>query len=201
MNTETPPATKGGESELVGRYKEKLAQYGKIISAMEAERDEAIKRAEKAEKSYDGDKLRVENETLKQQLRNRTHGDVFRRLAKEAGADERAIDDLYVLSGYKADKDDIDEAKLKTMVEELKAKKPLHFPAPAVEGETPATEPEVRRVPAADRGGSHDKGKSGVRLTEKHLADPMFMLNPKNKDMILAAAKEHRIALPMREAQ
>jgi len=129
----------------------------------------------------------------------RTPNDV-KKLAKEAGADERGLDDLYQLSGWKAEKDEPDEEGIKKLLEDIKAKKPLYFPAPT-DAEPTKEEPPVRRVPAADRGGPHNPSKTGIYLTPKHLADPAFMLDPRNKEMIASAAREGRFRLPDRQAQ
>jgi cell division septum initiation protein DivIVA len=172
--------------------------------AFEASKDNArlkkeIERLEK--KLAEGvDAIKEENAQLKQQLRTGNHRDTFRRLAKAAKVKDEGIDDLFALSGWKADKDEIDEAAMSKMLEELKAKKALFFDQGSGDtgDENPAS--STKRVPAPDRGGTFDRGKSGIKLTSKELADPAFMLDPKNKEMILSAAKEGRINLPDREA-
>lgn len=53
-------------------------------------------------------------DTLRSQIRERDHKDAFKRLAKDAGAktEDNAIADLWNASGYKADSDAIDDAKI-----------------------------------------------------------------------------------------
>ncbi len=191
--------------DSVNRWKGRAQRLGEENAELKKEVATQQARAEKAEKAYDGDAIRAENVKLKQDARNRSHGDIFKRLAKDAGADERGLDDLYSLSGWKAEKDEADEDAIKKLVEDIKAKKPLYFPEtedglPLTDRQS-ADEKPVKRVAGGDRGGSHDKTKSGIRLTASNLADPTFMLNPKNKELILSAAKEGRIRLPDREAQ
>jgi hypothetical protein len=147
------------------------------------------------------DSVKAENKELKQQLRMGAHRDAFRRLASAAKVKQEGIDDLFALSGWKADKDEIDEAAMGKLLDELRGKKALFFESQG-DGDTAEEVPTsaTKRVPAPDRGSTFDRGKAGIRLTGKELADPKFMLDPKNKELILAAAKEGRIDLPDREA-
>jgi len=198
----TAPVSSNG-TEIVGRYKEKLAGYGKQITELTEKLAKAESRAQKAEKAYDGDAIRAENAALKQTIRTSTHREKFRALAKEAGAADDAVDDLFDASGWKAEKDEIDEEAMKALVGDLKPKKAWAFRSAeaADDGGDQTAEPVIKRVPAGDRGTAHNPAKGGIRLTAANLADPKFMLDPRNKEMIQAAAKEHRIALPDREAQ
>ncbi len=207
MNTSESIATTQDDG-LIARLASQRTKFRAAVETLTEERDGLKK---------DRDRLTKENATLiestsakriaelEQVIRNRSHGDIFKRLAKDAGADERGLDDLYSLSGWKAEKDEADEDAIKKLVEDIKAKKPLYFPEtedglPLTDRQS-ADEKPVKRVAGGDRGGSHDKTKSGIRLTASNLADPTFMLNPKNKELILSAAKEGRIRLPDREAQ
>ncbi len=201
---------RGGQDDgLIARLASQRTKFRAAVETLTEERDGL--RTERNQLSKDLNDLKQNTDVskaskriaeLEQVIRNRTHGDAFKRIAKAAGADERGLDDLYALSGWKAEKDDVDEAALKTLVDDLKAKKPLHFPPPSDAGDSPTVEEKpIKRVVGGDRGGSHDKTKSGIRLTGENLADPKFMLDPRNKDMILAAAKEGRIRLPDRQAQ
>jgi hypothetical protein len=182
---------------LEERYKARAFESSKDNARLKKE----VERLEK--KLSEGvDAIKAENEDLKQQLRSVNHRDAFRRLASAAKVKPEGIDDLFALSGWKADKDEVDEVEMQKLLEGLRTKKGLFFESSDQDsgdnaGEVP---PATRRVPAPDRGSTFDRGKSGIRLTEKQLADPKFMLDPRNKELILAAAKEGRIALPDREA-
>ena len=194
-DSETPTAPKPAPN-LEERYRARAFEASKDNVRLKKE----IERLEK--KLSEGvDAVKEENAALKQQLRNNNHRDAFRRLAKAAKVRDEGIDDLFSLSGWKADKDEIDEIAMGKLLDELRGKKALFFDNSGdgdTAGDVPL--PVSKRVPAPDRGATFDRGKSGVRLTGKELADPAFMLDPKNKEMILAAAKEGRINLPDREA-
>ena len=123
---------------------------------------------------------------------------VFSRLAKEAGAPDEAIEDLYTLSGHKAESDEPDEEALKTLVTELKGKKPYAFTGkPAAgqgegQGDAGGMGNPPPNPPGRDRGNSNSGGDATL-ITKAQLMDPKFMLNPANRDLIQRAAQEHRI--------
>lgn len=130
---------------------------------------------------------------LKTQIRNDRHRSAFARLAKAAGAADDLVDDLYERSGYTAEADEPDEEQLEEVLAEVKAKKPSAFVAgktTSTDSSTPAPKP-AKPVAGAGRG-SPNPGRDGTIITAEQRADPLFMLNPKNKDVILAAAKEGR---------
>jgi FtsZ-binding cell division protein ZapB len=60
---------------------------------------------------------------LRGQIRTRDHRDAFKRLAKDAGArtEDTALTDLWNASGYKADSDTIDDAKITAAITEALA--------------------------------------------------------------------------------
>jgi hypothetical protein len=149
---------------------------------------------------------------LKGQIRQRDHRDVWRELAKEAGVKPKAVDRLFQLSGWKADADAVDRKAMAAALEGLRESDDYAF-EPVSEGdgegqggsgqraaEKPVT-PGERPVPGGGRGKPHNPSKSGVVLTKNQLADPKFMLDPRNKDIIQSAAKEGRFRLPDREGQ
>jgi hypothetical protein len=128
---------------------------------------------------------------LEKQIRDDRHRSAFTRLAKAAGAADDLVDDLYDRSGYTAEGDEPDDDQLAQVLDEVKAKKPSAF------GRTAAAEPVVPGKPApkpvagAGRGEPH-RGKDGTIITAEMRADPTFMLNPRNREVIQAAAKEGR---------
>jgi hypothetical protein len=119
------------------------------------------------------------------------HKAAFAKLAKDAGAAEDLIEDLYERSGYKAEADDPDDEALAAVLDELKEKKPSAFRPPAKADET-TTAAKTVKTPAGTGRGAPAKGGEGTIITAEQRADPMFMLNPKNKQIIAAAAKEGR---------
>jgi hypothetical protein len=146
------------------------------------------------------DEQRVRADKAEQALRVMTHKQGFRAVAKEEGAREDAIDDLFTLSGYNPTKDEIDPKVFHELVGELKRTRGYAFADPAAAAQTTAAaaaqaaaQQQQRPIPGQGRGSSYDTSKAGVTLTRAQLADPKFMLNPKNKDIIRSAAKEGRI--------
>jgi hypothetical protein len=136
---------------------------------------------------------------LEQKLRTVTHKAEFARLAKAANAHDDAIDDLFTLSGYTPAKDDIDPKALQAIVDDLKQKKAYAFAAQATETEgtrvSESITPGAKVIPGAGRGTSHNPATSGIKLTRAQLMDPKFMLDPKNKELIKAAATGGRLAM------
>jgi predicted nuclease with TOPRIM domain len=88
--------------------REQNEQYAAALQQVEAERDE-YKLAFESEPS----ELQAQVNEYRGKLRDRDHRDKFKELAQAAGVTEKkALDDLYQLSGYKPEADDIDEKKI-----------------------------------------------------------------------------------------
>ena len=134
-------------------------------------------------------------------IRDRTHFDKFAELAKGAKAKDAALKHLWQVSGYKAEADEIDEPGLKTLVGELRKNAAYAFDEdePAnVQGRpgcspTPDVPDQVRselRGEEAAGGGRHERnqGADGTIVTQEMRADPRFMLDPKNRELIKDAA-------------
>lgn len=85
--------------------------------------------------------LQAENAALKQQIRTRDHKEVFKRLAMlpEHGVREEAVNDLWDLSGYKAEGESADEAKMQELIK-AKLIGRDHFKRPTVETTTAAAD-------------------------------------------------------------
>ena len=130
-------------------------------------------------------------EELTGELRGLKHRAVFDRLAKEQGVREGAANDLYQLSGWKADGDVVDETAMKQAIEAQKTARAYLFgeaqPNPAGDGGTPPTTPP----PTPKPGPAHGQG-GGVtnppKFTDDQLSDPKFAYL--NFDKISAAASE-----------
>jgi hypothetical protein len=173
-----------------------------LVSTLTSERDKHkadLAAAKAAGADHESHKKRADE--LEVKYRGLLHRQEFAKVAKAAGAREEALDDLYTLSGYSPEKDEVDPKAFDAIVTELKASKAYAFEAPAAEGTTrtsaaatngaPATKP----VPGAGRGAAHQPATTGITITKAQLADPKFMLNPANKELIQSAAKEHRILI------
>ncbi len=140
---------------------------------------------------------------LEAAARDRAHFDKFAELAKGAKAKEAALKHLWKISDYKAEADEPDEAALKGILKKLKTEADYAF-----EVEKPETRPdkearensrtkyglEMRGEEPPAGGGRSDrnKGGDGTIITAEMRADPKFMLDPKNRELIADAAKGGR---------
>jgi len=79
--------------------------------------------------------LQAEVDSLRAKLRDRDHRDKFKELAKAQGVtDPKAQDDLWSLSGYKAETDQIDETKITAAITSSLAGRDWLKAAPAPDG-------------------------------------------------------------------
>jgi hypothetical protein len=115
-------------------------------------------------------------------LRDRDHRDKFRELAAAAGVtNPKALDDLYQLSGYKPEADEIDEKKLTAAIgQALQGRDWLKSPAPAADaangqpaGSGTQTAQGARLAtlqpgPGASRGGASVKDDTDSVLEAKY---------------------------------
>jgi hypothetical protein len=192
---------KQDNERLNGQINSLATKYEKLKADHEAtgkERDTYKTSAAEADKH----KARVGE--LEGQVRTHTHKAAFAKAAKAAGVHEDDVDDLYQISGYKAEKDAIDDKAIGDLVTDLKEKKPRWFSqqqpsdqsaqlstAQQAAAQTTNREPE-RMIPGGGRGG-YAGGKVGAKgLTREQLADPKFMLNPNNKAFIAEALAARR---------
>jgi hypothetical protein len=200
----TTPAPAGTDTAgEVARLAAKRDKWKNAASVMTTERDAARKRAKDLEDELAALKASPHAKQiadLKQQLRDVRHGQVIKDLATERKVKPEAMEDLIKLMDYKAELDEPDPEALAALIDEQRKARPYLFgeagtsnPGPTP-GDTEAPiVPGKKPVPGAGRGAAHDTTRSGVILTKAQRMDPKFMLDPKNKDLIASAAKEHRL--------
>ncbi len=198
------------DNSAVSILKEQIGNLTAQLQTLTSERDEYRDALSEISKERDTLKAQVqdpgdvakENAALKQKIRDRTAYDKFAELAKKAGAREAATKHLWKLAEYQADKDEPDEHKLAELLDGLKAEADYAFePAETDRGTARAPEIakarsglELRTTPAPAGGGrsARNQGGDGTIVTAEMRADPKFMLDPRNKELIVAAAKEGR---------
>ncbi len=143
--------------------REENEQYARALEDLAAERDK-YKAAIEAKPG----ELQATVDELRGRLRDRDHRDRFQTLARKAGvAEGKALDDLWQLSGYKPESDDIDESKITAAIGTALEGRDWLKAAPAPEGTNgkggqtaakqtaPAAAHETRSAgPGASRGGS-----------------------------------------------
>lgn len=108
----------------------------------------------------------------------------FDRLARERGASDEVLDDLFQLSGFKGELDEKAAAKWLDEAKEHPARS-RHF-AKADEAEEKGDEPEEKpaKKPSPETGrGKRADGKGTVTITRAMLADPAWALDPRNAEI------------------
>jgi len=184
---------------------DQVRQLTKQISTLTSERDEY--RDAVAEVATERDALKGQPDQatriaeLEGAIRDRTHFDKFAELAKGQKAKDAALKHLWQVSGYKAEADEIDEIGLKALVAELKKNAGYAFDedeSSHVQDVREAARPsnsrtkyglELRGEAAAGGGRSgRNEGGDGTIVTQEMRADPKFMLDPKNRQLITDAA-------------
>jgi len=210
------------ELGVVARLGADRKKFKSAAKNLAAQRDKEKARADQAERELEELKKAAPDTRIREleaELRTVRHRTTFDRIAIAEGADPDGLDDLFALSGYQAKDDKPDEKAIKKLLGEQKEhpSRRRFFQAAGSESESeagddqgggdrgetrqPAPTPTARAVPGGGRGGRAGKGAAGPVLTKDHLADPKFMLDPRNKELIYEAARNKGFRLPDREAQ
>ncbi len=199
-DTPTPPKESMPMSEETGNQSALRILQGQVESLtaqlmkLTTERDEYRDALSGVSDERDGLKAKIASPDaqsariaeLEAERRDRLHYDKFAELAKGAKAKDKAVKDLWKLSGYKAEHDKVDEDALAEVLERLKTEADYAFDSEQQPTETGA--PAPKPVPAGGRGG-RTKGQDGPHLTREQMADPRFMLDKRNAAYIAACCK------------
>jgi len=169
-------------------------EYRDAVNDLAAERDSLKSQIS----SPDAQAARISE--LETSIRDRNHFDKFAELAKGAKAKDAALKHLWQVSGYKAEADEIDDKALQTLVAKLKQDVDYAFDPEPSSNTTAAREAarptsrtkyglELRgEEPAGGGRASRNQGADGTIITQEMRADPKFMLDPKNQELIRDAA-------------
>jgi hypothetical protein len=202
-----PPSTSDTQT-AIDILKAENERLSGLVGTLTSERDKHKGDHETASKERDTLKAQVGNpdehrkraDELEHKLRVVTHKAEFSKIAEDAGVHRDMIDDLFELSGYKPAKDEIDPKAFHDLIGDMKKSKPRYFADPAQQAAAAAAghyDPKVQRtVPGSGRGASHDPSKAGITLTRAQMADPKFMLDKRNKEIIQSAVREGRVEQP-----
>lgn len=140
---------------------------------------------------------------LEARERDRNHYDKFAELARGAKAKAKAIKQLWRDAkdrGYQPDSDDIDEKALQTALARLQTEVDYAFdvePADTTKAAQDAARTTSRtkyglemrgEEPAGGGRQDRNKGADGTIITQEMRADPKFMLDPRNREIIRDAA-------------
>jgi hypothetical protein len=208
---ETDSVAETSALDILQRQVESLtAQLQKLTS----ERDEYRAAFEDVSQERDGlneqiaspDQQAARIAELEAAIRDRQHYDKFAELAKDAKAKDAAVKHLWQVSGYKAEADDIDEKALQALVAKLRKDADYAFDA-EISGVTTAAREAARPTsrtkygldmtdaPSPVGGGrsaERNQGADGTIITAEMRADPKFMLDRRNRELIADAAKSGR---------
>ncbi len=147
---------------------------------------------------------------LEASIRDRSHFDKFAELAKGAKAKDKALRQLWRDAkdrGYQPESDDVDEKALQAAVAQLKSEVDYAFDPEPTDTTGPrgagSAAQQAARVtsrtkygldvgsaaePAGGGRNERNKGADGTIVTQEMRADPKFMLDPKNRELIRDAA-------------
>lgn len=149
----------------------------KQLKSLEAERDELAK---KADTSVAAQKI----EELTGRLRTMAHRQAFDAAALKAGAQPAALEDLWTLSGVKAEKDEPDADAIAAVIEAQKSARSWAFGTPPPPPD-PNAPPPRKPAPGAGQGAGTTAPST---FTEDQLTDPKFVMQ--NFERISLAASE-----------
>jgi len=208
--TPTPEEPVAEDTTALSILKEQVTSLTAKLQELTSERDEYRESLRTVADERDTLKTQIGNPddaakelvSLKQQIRDRNHFDKFAELAKGEKAKEAALKDLWKISDYKAESDEPDESTLRGLVKKLKTSAFYAFDAEPVETRAEREARVTSRTkyglemkgeePAGGGRSSRNGGQDGTIVTAEMRADPKFMLDPKNREIIGAAAREGR---------
>ena len=211
--TPTPESSMSSETTALTVLERQVEALTAQLQTLTSERDEyrdaltevAAERDTLRSEVSDPDAQAARIAELEGTIRDREHYDKFAALAKEAKCKDAALKHLWQVSGYKAETDEIDEKALSKLVMDLKASADYAFD-PEPSDTTKAAQEAARTTsrtkygldigtapePAGGGRAGRNAGGDGTIVTQEMRADPKFMLNPANRELITAAAKEGR---------
>ncbi len=196
-----------GEDQALKILQSQVESLTAQLQTLTSERDEY--RDALTEVSSERDSLKTEPAAaariaeLEAAARDRTHYDRFAELAKGAKAKDKALKQLWRDAkdrGYELAGDEVDEKALQTVLAKLKTEVDYAFDPEETSTSTAAKEAaktdyglKMRQESPAGGGRSgRNQGGDGTIVTAEMRADSKFMLDPRNKELIVAAAKEGR---------
>lgn len=165
------------------RFRDQASTAVKERDTFKAERDRLMTENAELKKTADTSVAVKRVAELEGKLRDLDHRKVFDRTAKAKGATDAALDDLWTLSGYKAEAPEADEAALGTLIDAQKTARPYLFGGTT---ETPKNgAPPAKPGPGSGQGA----GPAAVgTLNTDQQSDVKYMMM--NFDRISADARE-----------
>jgi hypothetical protein len=198
--SETAVQANGASLQDVIRLRVNRDKLKAVVTDLTAQRDEAVKRAEKSDKALEDYRAKAENSPLakqnaelKQKLRDVEHRKTFDKLAAERGVTNgKAVDTLYEKSGWKADADEFDADQMGASIE---ATLEEHTYLKAAVTEQPANGQPVKPGPARGQGLTAKKTSLDPAIIEDddpRMNDAAWQMKNQDKLVASAAAKTAR---------
>lgn len=212
--TPTPESTMSSETTALDILQKQVESLTAQLQTLTSERDEY--RDALSEVSNERDTLKTSPDAasriaeLEASIHDRNHFDKFAELAKGAKAKDKALRQLWRDAkdrGYKPESDDVDDKALQAAVAQLKSEVDYAFDPEPTDTTGPrgagSAAQEAARVtsrtkygldvgsaaePAGGGRQERNKGADGTIVTQEMRADPKFMLDPKNRELIRDAA-------------
>ena len=208
--TPTPEVSVPAETTALTVLERQVESLTAQLQTLTSERDEY--RAAVNDLAAERDSLKTAPEAsariaeLEASIRDRNHFDKFAELAKGAKAKDKALKQLWRDAkdrGYQPESDEIDEKALQTAVAQLRTEVDYAFDPEPSSNTTAAQEAakprETSRTkygldigsaaePAGGGRANRNQGADGTIITQEMRADPKFMLDPKNQELIRDAA-------------
>lgn len=185
-----------GSHDTIARLASQRTKFRGAVKALTTERD-AAKAEIVALKQQVIDAAKTggaeEIAALKATIRDNAHRGKFDELAKAAGVKPKALQDLWERSGYKAEGDVPDEAKIKVAIETQRTDRDYLFEPAAAQGEgadegNPDTPPEPKPGPGRGQGGTQRSTGTQFQATDAQLRDPAWCFA--NADKLAAMSKD-----------
>jgi hypothetical protein len=181
MSESTPRAD--ASHDTVARLASQRSKFRAAAKSLTTERDAlraeiAKLKGELLETAKTGGAARIAE--LEGQLRAQGHRAKFDELARAAGVKPNALDDLWEKSGYKAEGDQPDDAKIKAAIADQRTKRDYLFnaatePAEGLEGlEGVDTPPEPKPGPGRGQGGTQRAAGGQFQASDAQLRDPAW---------------------------
>ncbi len=206
--TSTSEESMSAEPSALSILQSQVTSLTAQLQTLTSERDEY--RDALSEVSTERDSLRSAPEAasriaeLEASIRDRDHFAEFSKMALESKAKAKALRQLWRDAkdrGYKPESDEVDEKALQAAVARLKTEVDYAFDPETETNVTAAREaarPTSRTkygldvegpiTPGGGRSSERNKGTDGTIVTQEMRADPKFMLDPKNRELIRDAA-------------
>lgn len=159
------------------RFRDQFRTSEAKVTKLKEDLDRLTKEADELRKVADTSAAVKRVAELEGRLRDVEHRKSFDRLAKGKGATEAALDDLWKLSEYKAETEQVDEAALATLLDAQKTARPYLFGTNGNTANSPSNSPNSpppKPGPGSGQGGSTTATQ---QFSQDQLADPKFVMS------------------------